>query len=181
LFDLAMHWFQLWVESVDAEGACRLKVHFHGFQHDLLNGRTIAWFVEDNLSRESPPGVTVIPSGLAPFGPRTIHDALEHTEVGIRLFHRLLKAPEFRIAIVGMEADLHMYDDLQADVIVLRNGERRFDSSYDCVMNEALWMELGRPTNLIPFRPGYRWTEFRGSFYRPFGSNDHKAAKKADE
>ncbi len=41
-----------------------------------------------------------------------------------------------------------------------------------CVIDQALYEQLGRPAFCYPFRDGYWWTRYRGEEYHPLYSND---------
>ena len=163
--------FELWAECRDSQGLSRLAEHFCGVSHTLLSGRTIAWAPAIVGPPHYVPGLSVCMPGLSNRGVRTVSDALEVTEAGLRAYHHLLGAPPFCYARVEWEAANIPMSDLPDFVSTLATGERRL--SLSCVTDSALWEELGRPMDFTPFRPGYVWRPYGGESYRPLGSNDH--------
>jgi hypothetical protein len=44
----------------------------------------------------------------------------------------------------------------------------------ECVVDEALFKQLGSPNFFFPFRKGYLWNRYRGERYEPLHSNDQE-------
>jgi hypothetical protein len=159
--------FELWAEcSTDADCAALIR-HFDGFQMELLTGRTIPWKAYGaNLST----GMVAYSSHLSSYGIRTLQDALESTEAGIRLYHHLKNGPAFRFARVAWEAELIPLEELSDYVVRGTPGECRFE--IDCAFDDSMFRQLGSPQFCFPFRDGYWWTRYRGERYMPLYSSD---------
>lgn len=161
--------FELWAECQDSAAAQAFKQHFSSLEYTLMTGRTIRW--EMSIYPDHP-AESIALSGssddLSRFGVRTLTDALEATEVGIRLYHHLLSAPDFQFARIDWEArnipvrDLPEYCEPEP-------------LSLQCVLQEQLFRSFGSPPFFVPFRPGYYWNSYQGAIYRPLYSNDQPA------
>jgi hypothetical protein len=162
--------FELWAECHDPLSAQALVAHFADQHETLLTGRTIVWQAGLEPSAADQHAVTVWSPDLSRFGVRTIQDVVETTEAGLRLYHRLLLAPDFRFARADWQAGNIPLADLPEWVDVWAGGERHLD--LDCVMDDALYQELGAPRYYTQFRPGYWWHPYRGERYRPLHSSD---------
>jgi hypothetical protein len=164
--------FELWAECKDEQSLSQLARHFEGFQHTLsVTGRTITASIEIIKSRCF--AIRVTPSGLSHAGVRTIQDALETTEIGLQLYSHLKSGPGFIFARVDWEASNITMLDLPEWVKTLQNGNKRFD--IECVVDNALYEQMGKPIFCYPFRSGYWWTRYRGETYRPLYSNDQES------
>lgn len=160
--------FEFCIECEDDSKSQDMVRHFAGLKHKLLTGRTISW----DVGLEKPFGTysVVIASSrdLSRYGVRTVQDAVETTEAGLRLYHHLLSAPAFRYAHSGWDGANIPMNELAEYVDVHATGQRYL--SVDCVIDEALWEELGKPSGISIFKPGYRWHPYGGETYRPLGS-----------
>ena len=163
--------FQLWLEGRDQYGNERLADYFDGMEMAVM-GRRIGWAAE-LTDRLGVPGVAVWSPDLSRFGVRTIHDALETTEAGLRLHHRLLGAPDFRFARVDWEAENIPAIDVSEYVELDMQGERHLD--LQCVMDNEFFQQLGHPVAFRSFRDGYLWRPYLGETYRPLYSQDQVA------
>ena len=166
------HIFQLWAECKNEESTKRFVDYFRGLEHKLLTGRTIRWTVEVTEPPSYTPAVVVWSTDLSRYGVRTLQDALEATEAGLRLYHHLKTAPEFRFARVAWEADCLPMADLPEFVEVTTNDGCRL--SLKCVVDDELYTHLGSPKFYDEFRPGYWWNRYKGESYRPLYSNDQQ-------
>ena len=166
--------FELYAEFKNQGSAERFIGHFQGLRHTLLNGRTISWtaFGPFGAKHASSVSVSFYSPDLGRRGIRCLQDALESTEAGLRLYHHLLSAPEFRYARVDWEAENIPLIDLHEYIDHFGEDGSHLVMRLSCVIDEALFEELGRPTNMRPFRPGYYWNPYRGESYRPLGSID---------
>jgi len=165
--------FELWVECKDEQGIALLARHFEGFEHHLATGRTITALVEIINKPPSLFGLRVTPSELSRSGVRTLQDVLETTEVGLQLYYHLKSAPDFRYARVDWESENITMSDLPEWVETWNNGVKRFE--IECVVDNALYEQLGKPEFCYPFRDGYWWTRYKGESYKPLYSGDQKA------
>lgn len=147
--------FELPAECSGTSDCVALVKHFDGLQMTLLTGRTISWKASEvdhstAMSAHSP--------DLSMYGVRTLQDALELTESGIRLYR------------VALEAGLVELAELRHWVAPMADGECRFE--IECAVDESLYRELGSPQFCYPFRDGYWWTRYRGEQYLPLYSRD---------
>lgn len=164
------YFFELWAEC-DGRHACEALVqHFNGLTFDLHTGKRI--HCQASLVGATPDaqGVSVWAPELSRFGVRSVADALETTEAGLRLYKHLTIAPPFRFARVAWEPGNIPSCDL-LDYLKPFFQTKRF-LSLECVMDEPLYRDLGSPSFCYPFRPGYWWTRYRGEEYRPLYACD---------
>ena len=160
--------FELWAECESQEDAQRFANHFSGFSHPVRDGRIVSWKTDPISAAFHPAGFCAFADGLSRYGVRTINDALDATEAGLRAYHHLLSAPPFRYALIDWEAANFPMCDLPTYV----EGNQPW-LQLECIMDERRWEEIGRPKGTVPFRPGYRWRPYSGEHYRPLGSSDH--------
>jgi hypothetical protein len=162
--------FEMWAECSTEAACAALMAHFSGLEMALLTGRTVSW----NAAYE--PGqllaMTVSSSHLSKHGVRTVQDALEATECGVRLYHHLKAGPEFRFARVAFEASLVPATDLGEYVAKQPDGRSHLD--LQCVLHDELYRQLGSPVGCVPFRDGYWWRRYGGERYHPLLSNDQQ-------
>ena len=163
--------FELWAEcTTDAECNALMK-HFGLFTATLLTGRPVSF----NVARVDSEGAAMRVSSP------DIHEAglqgvLECTESGLRLYRHLKNGPPFRYARVAWEAGCVPMADLKHWVQDIGSGECRLE--VECVMDQALFTQLGSPKFCYPFREGYWWTRYQGQAYVPLSSNDQPALKE---
>ena len=163
--------FELWAECATDADCENLVKHFDGFKADLLTGRTIFFHAGHPYHWKT--SMCVSSRDLSNAGVRNILDAIETTEAGLRLYHHLKSGPPFRFARVAWEASLIPMAELNEYVAPLLPAECRLE--IECVMDDALYRQLGSPAWCFPFRQGYWWTRYRGERYLPLGSNDQPA------
>jgi len=163
--------FELWVECKDKESAEHLAQHFMGLKHTLLSGRTIKWNVQITLPPLDNLGVIVSSEDLRRHDfIRSLQDTLESTEAGIRFYHHLQSAPDFRFAYVGWDATSISMEGLLERVDTWPNGEHNLDLA--CVVDDELYKKLGFPVFFQQFRDGYWWRAYDGESYRPILGQD---------
>jgi hypothetical protein len=63
--------------------------------------------------------------------------------------------------------------EIKEYVSPLLPGQCRLD--LECVLDDALYRELGSPAWFFPFRQGYWWNRYGGEKYKPLYSNDQAA------
>ena len=160
--------FELWAECSTKSDCTDLVNHFKGLQMTLLTGRTISWRASE---ADSPTAMVASSPDLSSYSTRTLQDALECTESGIRLYRHLKNGPAFKFARVAWEAELVQLAEL-GDYVARtgKDDECRFE--IECVVDESLYRQLGSPQFCYPFRDGYFWTRYRGERYMPLYSND---------
>lgn len=145
--------FELWAECKTAEASQCFMRHFDGLEYTLVTGRNTVWHAGlENVYGVL--GVSVSSRELNPYGIATKEDAIEQQEAVLRLYHRLLTAPEFSYAYAARLAAITALEDLHEDVIEAGDGRRTLER--ECVIDEQVWQTLGQPSNCKPLRPGYR-------------------------
>jgi hypothetical protein len=160
--------FEMWVECGTEVDCARMAAHFDGFKTKLLTGRPTIWNVEQQTW--CPTAAVVSSSELSRSGVRSLQDALEATESGLRLYHHLQHGPSFRFARAAWEAQNVPIADLRDYTEDCMPGERLL--RVECAMDDALYRDIGSPINCYPFRDGYRWTRYSGETYKPLYSSD---------
>jgi len=161
--------FEMWAECATAED-CRVLVgHFDGLRMTLLTGRTVTW------KSEVVPSSAAAMRGWSPdLTSGGLNGVLERTESGLRLYHHLKEGPAFRFARVAWEAGCVPMADLPHYVDAsYKPGKCRLE--VECVVDEALYRQLGSPEFCFPFREGYWWTRYGGESYAPLNSPDQSA------
>lgn len=163
--------FELWVECETKEQTEAVAQHFEGLSFTLLSGLEVTWqiVVEEIVSGTS--GVSLWSQQLSPYGVRTVQDAVDMSECGIRLCHHLLSAPEFLFARVAVESNLSA-QQLTDYFTPQPDGFRT--TRLDCILHDKLAQELGPLRWFRQFRPGYVWNGYAGEDYRPLDSNDNE-------
>lgn len=166
--------FELWAECDDETSLQKLKEHFDRLKYTLLTGRTIefrAWIENDYVR-----GLSVWSSGICGNGRgiESLKDALEATEAGFFLYHRLKTAPDFSFAHIGWDAENYAGIDLSDYVYTAKDGSNHW-SGFDCVLNDELYKQLGSPSGFQQFREGYWYRKYWGESYEPlFGTDQHE-------
>ena len=171
--------FSLWAECESEASLNELKVHFSNFQHTFLTGRTLAFSAV--ILNEEVLGLSVGSTQLCKNGRgiESLNDALEVTEAGIVLYHRLQTAPDFRFAHVDWNADLKTSEGLSESVEIMDDGRRWM--SFRCAVNDELYKQIGTPASFWQFREGYWWRKYRGETYMPLFSSDQKELLELSE
>ena len=159
--------FELSAECAGTSDCIALVKHFDGLQMTLLTGRTISWKASE-VDRSA--AMCAHSPDLSTYGVRTLQDALELSESGLRLYHHLKNGPAFRFARVALEAGLVELSELRHWVAPMAKGECRFE--IECAVDDSLYRELGSPQFCYGFRDGYWWTRYLGERYLPLYSND---------
>lgn len=171
--------FELWAECEDETSLQQLKSHFDRLRHTLLTGREIEFraYIEDQDQR----GLSVWSAQICGNGRgiENLNDALETTEAGIFLYHRLKTAPAFRFAHVDWEAQTTTSDYLPECVKTMEDGRKWMD--FRCAVNDELYKQLGSPASFWQFREGYWWRKYRGETYMPLFSSDQKELHNLSE
>lgn len=162
--------FEMWAECGTEADCAALVRHFDDFRTPLLSGRTISWMARQSYLSTA---MVVSSSDLSNSGVRTVQDAIETTEAGIRLYSHLKDGPAFRFARVAWEAEIVPMAELGDYLEPLMPNQCRI--AIECAMDESLYRQLGSPQFCFPFRVGYWWTRYRGEKYTPLYSNDQGA------
>lgn len=144
----------------DSERAKEFSKHFDGASLNLSNGTqsqcqvSIFQDIEDNW------WCRVCPNNISQLGVDTPETAYLMTELGILLYQRLLSAPSFRYALVGVEVDeFRTYNELLEDLPNLTFS--------GLVLALDVWQEAGSPQRFQPFSLGYVWKTYEGEVYKP--------------
>ena len=167
--------FELWVECSTSEEAKSQAQYFEGLHFTLLCGLKVTWTLDVNpkhLDYAKAFGVTIRSPQLSRYGIRTVQDAVDMSECGIRLYHHLLTAPEFLFARVALEPTLLPSAEISDYFEQQSNGFRTCGLS--CVLNHKLAQQFEPLQFFREFRCGYLWNGYYGEEYRPLGSNDNK-------
>ncbi len=159
--------FELWVECATDTDCDNLIKHFDGHSATLLSGRSDLLQGRDCYVYSQGTAMRVWSPDCHAAG---LQGALDLTESGLRLYHHLKNTPPFRYGRVAWEAGCVPMADLEHWVQEIKPGECRLE--VECVMDEALYAQLGQPRFCYPFRDGYWWTRYQGQAYSPLQSND---------
>jgi len=163
--------FGLWAEHSNIEDTRRFAEHFQGLTYTLLSGHIIHWETQVFQPPVDSLGVLVSSNDLSRRGVRTLQDAIESTEAGLRLYHELKTAPAFRFARVAWDPESPGIDDLPEYVQLQPNDERIL--GLICVMDDDLYRKLGSPIFCEQVTKGYWWRLFyTGEIYKPLHSAD---------
>lgn len=138
----------------DAEVFAR---HFEGFEWALSDGSegrcgvTLLGDVDGNW------WCFVYSTGVSTSGVVNEGEARRMSELGGLLYGRLMTAPPFRYARVGVEVEVFatISELLSAD------GEYHLPE-HGVVLAQEVWELLGRPPGFTPFSEGYCWRPYRG-------------------
>ena len=160
--------FEMYIDCGTKAECLTMAAHFNGFETQLLTGKRVTWGAGPLPG--STPALVVAGSGLSRSHVRTLQDALETTESGLRLYHHLQNGPPFRFARVAWEAENISMGELHDYVDEYLPGDKYL--RLECAIDEALYREIGSPRNCFPFKKGYRWTRYSGETYKPLHSND---------
>ena len=79
--------FEMWAECRTQENCYALKQHFEALNNVFTTGRNISW--RATIAPWLSTALTVWSPELSNVGIRTMTDAIETTEAGIRLYHHL--------------------------------------------------------------------------------------------
>lgn len=144
----------------DSERVQEFSKHFDGANLTLSNGTqsqcqvSIFQDIEDNW------WCRVCPNNISQLGVDTPETAYLMTELGILLYQRLLSAPSFRYALVGVEVDeFRTYNELLEDLPNL--------AFPGLVLALDVWQEVGSPQRFQHFSLGYVWKTYEGEVYKP--------------
>ncbi len=165
--------FELYIECFNKVDAEKMASYFSNVTFKLLSGVTASTTVTEQPSESGAFGVVVFPNVGGLRGIRTLQDALDCTEAGLRLYKYLQGGPDFDFAHVGLEAENISMAGLQDYLhpLVIAEGEIVW-MDFQCVVNDRLYEKLGRPKYFHQFRPGYMWNRYYGEKYSPLFSND---------
>ncbi len=171
---MAYHWFMT-VEAESKEAAESFRTTFDTTPIEL-NGLLIGFSVEAERKDDLWWGVVVFPffvpsdaatypRGVAPCGgTESVEHAKLLTGIGNVLFDRLLRAPPFQIAILGVECESFFafgeHDDLVQD---LQEGWRNCDG---LVISASLWETAGKPDGLVQRSDGTYWIPWQGETFK---------------
>ena len=161
--------FEMWTECSTEAACAALMKHFSGLEMALLTGRTVSW--KPALEPGQVVAMTVWSPELGRYGVRTVEDALETTECGIRLYHHLKTGPQFRFARVAWEAGNIPAAEV-GEYVTQLGGRSSLD--LQCVLDDELYRQLGSPAGYVSFRDGYWWSRYMGERYLPLYSNDQQ-------
>lgn len=137
--------FELWGECAEIAEREQLGAYFHGREYRLTTGKVVHLRADQPTENEK--AVSVWSPELSRTGVRSVTDALEMTETGLRLYHSLREAPAFMFARVALEAGCIPAAEL-ADWLTDHGSDRRL--TVECVVHESIFEALGRPAFCDP-------------------------------
>ncbi len=166
------YWWYMAVKTASEEAATRFAAFFD--QSPIKLGDQSIWFdVVASLYDKSWWGVEVVPHygpkpdgwGVAMSGgPESEEHAKLMTQIGGILYARLLKAPPFDMALVGVEVEsFYGFTEFSDLMIDLRSGQSPCDG---LVVSDAIWEEAGRPAELVPRHDGTYWCPWQGEHFK---------------
>lgn len=162
--------FDIYIECITPGEREAIRSHFEGLSFELQTGKITHWHYAPEES-QGMYGCSLWSPELSRAAVRTLADAIECTEAGIRLYQHLHQGPDFYFARVAWEATLIEASYLE-DFMKWEESSGDCRLTIECVFTEALYEQLGKPKYCKAFRPGYVWTGYRGEEYHPLGSND---------
>jgi len=127
---------------------------WNGFATTLSDGTTISW----DVTTHSPKQVVLWSKSLGLSGIESFEHARQLSECGIAFAKRLMDAPDFEFARIGIEVDGYSREDVVQESE--EDGEPWVPEG--TIISESLWRDLGKPTDLARFREGYYWNKYRG-------------------
>ena len=151
--------FELFVEVADESQTEAMEAFWNGFTSTLSDGATISW----DVTTHSPKQVVLWSKTLGLSGIESFDHARQLSECGIALANRLIHAPDFELARIGIEVDGYCREDVVEESE--EDGEPWVPEG--TIISESLWSDLGKPTNLARFRDGYFWNKYRGESVNP--------------
>jgi len=110
---------------------------------------------------------------LSRSGVRSVQDAVESTECGLRLYHHLKSCPVFEFARVGWEVEMVTMLDLKEYIEPMGDTGELY-CHLQCVISCNLYEQLERPKFFREFLPGYVWNTYCGEKYHPLLSSDQE-------
>jgi hypothetical protein len=166
------YWWYMAVKAESEEAATRFASFFD--QSPMKIGDRSIWLSVNVAFRDNSWwGVELIPfydpkpggEGVSKSGGA---ESEEHArllnQIGSLLYTRLLRAPPFEMALVGVEVEaFYGFTDFADFMLDLRTGQDPCDG---LVISEALWIEAERPTTLIPRSDGTYWRPWQGERFR---------------
>ena len=139
------------------EDAEAFAQHFAGFESRLSDGVTSRCAVKLSIDVEQNWWCFVYPSGVSRSGIVTEEDARRMTELGNILYNRMMSAPPFRYAQVGIEVE--EFSTIRE--LLEPDGELNLPDD-GVVLSREVWESMGRPLGFSQFRPGYCWRPYLG-------------------
>jgi hypothetical protein len=176
-----------WIFSLSAEcGSNKHQAelfakHFDGLSFGLITGKSSTCHSNVQKGHEGNWWAVVCPDNISRSGNSTLDDAIDFSELGFRLYKRLMSAPSFRFALVGCEVDeFRSYSELLDDVGTYSDGHRELTYFDGLVLREDVWKELGMPLGFLPFSEEHRWKPYWGTSYSPLGDNKEYSKRLRD-
>jgi hypothetical protein len=167
-----------WIVSLSVECGIEknqaefLGAHFEHLSFDLVTGKSSACHRIVHQDAINNWWVTICPDNITRSGISSFDDAIEISELGFRLYKRLMSAPAFRYALFGCAVDgFRIYSELADDVASYPDGHKELDFN-GLVLKEEVWEELGRPIGVLSFAEGYLWNPYGGTCYSPLSEGN---------
>ena len=151
--------FELFIEVPDESHFDAMDSFWSGYTTSLSDGTTVTWDVIQPATKQ----LVMWAASLGRSGIESFEHARRLSECGIAIAHRLVEAPDFEFARIGIEVDGVSREDIVEEYE--KDGEPWVPQG--TVISESLWRDLGEPTNLARFRDGYYWNKYRGEAVNP--------------
>ena len=151
--------FELFIETRDESETQGMLDFWSGFSTTTSDGAQFDW----TGTTHSPKHVVLWSESLGTSGIESFEHAKQMTECGISLAKRLVAAPDFEFARIGIEVDGYS----RADFIQEYENDGEPWVPEGTVVSESLWNDIGKPSELANFRDGYRWCIYRGESANP--------------
>ncbi len=166
--------FELYVECLEKSDAENIASYFSNVTFKLLSGVAVSMKITQQVGSSGAFGVVVFPNVGGLRGIRSLQDALDCTEAGLRLYKHLQEAPKFDFAHVGIEAEQTSIADLPNYIHPIGSSEDEVWMDFQCVLSNHLYEQLRHPKYFREFRPGYLWNRYDGERYSPLFSEDQE-------
>jgi len=141
----------------DAEVFAR---HFDDFEWALPDGSAGRCDVRFSRDVDGNWWCFVYPGGVSTSGVVSEGEARRMSELGGLLYGRLMTAPPFRYARVGVEVEEF------ATISELSSADGKYHlPEHGVVLSQEVWERIGRPPGFTRFNEGHCWRPYNGEMY----------------
>ncbi len=151
--------FELYIETETEAAMAAMETFWARYETRLPSDDAVVW----TLSKHTPRHLCLWSPTLGGSGVESYEHAAKLSECGIDLAIRLVSAPEFVFARIGIEVDGYTRADFVQEY--QNDGEPWIPEG--TIICERLWEDLGCPTGLSNFRPKYYWNKYKGEPINP--------------
>lgn len=155
--------FELFIETREESETAGMLEFWSGFSTTTSDGNRFEWKVTTHSAKH----VVLWSESLGLSGIQSYEHAQQMTECGISFAQRLLSAPDFEFARIGIEVDGYSREDFVQEY--LEDGVPWVPEG--TIISEALWSDIGQPNGLPRFRDGYYWCVYYGESVNPVQLN----------